>query len=433
MEATRFMNSHINCCWLVRRGWLNFGIAVSAVLVSGCASFKPNPTETEAFLGRALKAGDTNLTVAVAVPTPEEAARLFDRKLHRKDIQPVWVRIENQGHKTAYFLPRAMDAEYFSPLEVAYQYRSMWRPARNRALEAYFYTNTMPVKISPGATRSGFVFTHFDQGTKHVTVAVLGENGLERFSFAPRIPGMNTDWQATDWKALARSVETSECDETRLRTELEKLPRAVTDKAGQKEGDPLNLVLIANPEDLEAFSWSGWDETERITSGSAWRTLKSFLFGGRYRYSPVSTLYVFGRGQDIALQKARGSVHLRNHLRLWATPYRFAGKNVWIGQISRDIGVRFTSKNITTHKIDPDVDETRSYLIQDLALSQGLSRFGFVKGVEPAPMDSPRHNLTGDPYFTDGLRVVLELTTTPTDLSEVRFLNWENLPEEEAD
>ncbi|WP_419607374.1 LssY C-terminal domain-containing protein, partial [Thiolapillus sp.] len=28
---------------------------------------------------------------------------------------------------------------------------------------------------------------------------------------------------------------------------------------------------------------------------------KSFLFGDRYRYSPVSPLYVFGRKQDYAL------------------------------------------------------------------------------------------------------------------------------------
>ena len=34
-------------------------------------------------------------------------------------------------------------------------------------------------------------------------------------------------------------------------------------------------------------------------------------------------------------------------------------KPVWIGQISRDIGVRFTFKTWppVTHKIDPDFDE----------------------------------------------------------------------------
>ena len=60
---------------------------------------------------------------------------------------------------------------------------------------------------------------------------------------------------------------------------------------------------------------------------------------------------------------------------------RYEDQLVWIGQISRDIGVRFTLKTITTHKIDPDVDETRDFLIQDLWYSKALKSFGSVKGV----------------------------------------------------
>ena len=136
-------------------------------------------------------------------------------------------------------------------------------------------------------------------------------------------------------------------------------------------------------------------------------------------------MYVFGRPQDAALQKTRGRIHERNHLRLWLAPVQFKGKLVWIGQISRDIGVRFTTKTIVTHKIDPDVDETRSYLIQDLWYSQGLEQFAFVNGVGEAPIDAPRDNLTGDPYFTDGLRAVLWLSSQPVALEKVNFFAWE--------
>ena len=65
----------------------------------------------------------------------------------------------------------------------------------------------------------------------------------------------------------------------------------------------------------------------------------SFLFGGRYRYSPVSALCVFGRPQDVAFQRTRTSIHERNHARLWLAPIRFEHKFVWIGQISRYIGL----------------------------------------------------------------------------------------------
>ena len=87
--------------------------------------------------------------------------------------------------------------------------------------------------------------------------------------------------------------------------------------------------------------------------------------------------------------------------------------------------MRFTTRTIVTHKIDPDVDETRSYLTQDLLYSQGLLKFAYVKGVGAAPIDSPRQNLTGDPYFTDGLRAVLCVSSKPVDIEKVEFIEWE--------
>jgi len=137
----------------------------------------------------------------------------------------------------------------------------------------------------------------------------------------------------------------------------------------------------------------------------------------------VSPLYLYGLQQDFALQRARASLNERLHLRLWATDVRFEGQPVWIGQVSRDIGVRFTSKtwNLTTHQIDPNVDESRDYVLDDLLASRRVSRLGFVGGVEPAPVASPCHNLTGDPYFTDGQRAVAILSRTRT---MPKFLLW---------
>lgn len=106
------------------------------------------------------------------------------------------------------------------------------------------------------------------------------------------------------------------------------------------------------------------------------------------------------------------------------SPFYFEGNPVWVGQISRDIGVRFTTRTIVTHKIDPDVNETRSYLIQDLEYSQGLGQFAFVKGLGAVPIDAPRRNLTGDPYFTDGLRAVLWASSQPVAFERVKFLEW---------
>lgn len=81
-----------------------------------------------------------------------------------------------------------------------------------------------------------------------------------------------------------------------------------------------------------------------------------------------------------------------------------------------------------THKIDPDVDETRAYLITDLIYSDAVEKFGFVSGVGSAPVSEPRENLTGDPYFTDGLRAVLIVSHIPIPYSEIQLLNWEVPP-----
>ena len=186
-------------------------------------------------------------------------------------------------------------------------------------------------------------------------------------------------------------------------------------------------MLIGDEDDvLGVLTKEGWDPTHSIGKQSVGRTIASFLFGGRYRYSPVSRLNYLGRGQDLALQKVRSTIHQRNHLRLWRSPYTYEGQAVWAGQISRDIGVRFTwaSPTLVTHKIDPDVDETRDYLVQDMIASGNLAAVGYVTGVGAASEEAPRRNLTGDPYFTDGLRAVLFISGKPVPTNHINLIGW---------
>jgi hypothetical protein len=209
---------------------------------------------------------------------------------------------------------------------------------------------------------------------------------------------------------------------------LENLPCCATNEDGSENGDPLNLVLIGSRENISsAFVRRGWLPAEQTYGAAVWKTIKSFLFGTRYRYSPVSPLYFSKRPQDIAGQKPRHKVHERNHLRMWLTPMRYQGKPVWIGQISRDIGVRFTFKTWppVTHKIDPDIDEAMYALIEDLIYSQQLAKTGWVKGSGASTRSKPRYNLTGDPYFTVGLRAVLMFDRRPHSFKDIQEFDWE--------
>jgi hypothetical protein len=97
-----------------------------------------------------------------------------------------------------------------------------------------------------------------------------------------------------------------------------------------------------------------------------------------------------------------------------------------VGQVSRDIGVKATSKSptLTTHIIDPNVDESRQFVMQSLLYQEAVKWFAIVRGVGAAPRDQPRHNLTDDPYFTDGMRIVIGISDTPIANSEVYDLDW---------
>jgi hypothetical protein len=96
-----------------------------------------------------------------------------------------------------------------------------------------------------------------------------------------------------------------------------------------------------------------------------------------------------------------------------------------VGQISRDIGVKLSSKTVITHKIDPVVDEARLYITLDVAASQTLRSVGYVKGVGYSDRETPRFNYTKDPYYTDGLRVILILGDGRHPLESIEYLPWE--------
>ena len=159
------------------------------------------------------------------------------------------------------------------------------------------------------------------------------------------VPGLTLPHPAED-SAPVRDAK--ELDESALKDWLEKQPRCTSNAHGTVEGDPLNLVVVGDRASIQECL-STWDETESITLGTSWKTARAFLLESQYRYSPVSPLYLYGRQQDFALQRARASLNQRLHLRLWTTDLRFDGQQVWIGQVSRDIGVRFTAKDVEPH------------------------------------------------------------------------------------
>lgn len=408
--------------------------------------YSPHP-EDRSFLERAQSRREGEVETTVAVPSDRESERIFGVRLARHGLQAAWLEVTNGGGEPLWLDRVEVDPDYYTPLEAAHlvhfsmgkrlvafgllgwlflpllplvPLKLLGARAANQHLNELFRTVGFPTGfIPPGKKISGFLFTRLDEAVKRIDVRLLGRSRSLDFPFTVEVPGLVLPHPLPEAE-LAGAPE--EVDEAALEAWLQRQPRCTSNARGTVEGDPLNLVIVGDRATIEECLGT-WDETESLTLGTAWKTARAFLLESQYRYSPVSPLYLDGRQQDVALQRARLSLNQRLHLRLWATSVRLDGRTVWIGQVSRDIGVRFTLRtwNLTTHLIDPDVDEARNYILDSLLGAGFVARFGFVSGVEAASVGAPRRNLTGDPYFTDGLRAVAVLSRTRTVPS---FLSW---------
>jgi len=410
--------------------------------------YRPDP-DAQLFLARAQTREEPGLVVTVAVLSDLESKRFFGVRLAHRGMQPVWIRVCNRSEKSLRLELFRIDPNYYTPLEASYinhfavgkrllsfgllawlflpllplvLFKWFGASAANRRMDAFFKSHGFPGGfILRGKEKSGFVFTALDEGEKSVEVALAAGDQIHEFAFSLEVPGLALDGSQVD---ASVSSGLKEVDEAALRLWLERQPRATTNQRGGAEGDPLNLVVIGSLATVRQCLGARWDDAETIDLATSWKAAKAFLLGSEYRYSPVSPLYLAGKRQEFALQRARASINERIHLRLWRTGLAFEGQPVWIGQISRDIGVRFTLKtwNLTTHKIDPDVDEARDYLIDDLLEAHQIARVGHVGGVGATPESAPRRNLTGDPYFTDGQRAVAVLSGRRAAAS---FFSWD--------
>ncbi len=410
--------------WAIGTAWLRSGAFLAVLAVAACAG-TPQQSEPVDFHARAEKKVDGQVEVSAVVLSPLESEITFGLPLASKNVQPVWLEIDNQEDRELYLMLPRLDPDYFAPSEVAWQFKSHGSERHDEKADRLLDMQ-IPVAIPPKRVVSGYVYTNLDPGAKAFSVELFGESMFRSFEFVQLVPGFEADFQRVDFHQLYRDEEIRELSMAELPAYLEGLPCCVAGGDRKTPGDPLNLVIVGDPKRAVSTLVSrGWDLTETIRSDTTMRTIWSSLFRSKYRTSPVSALYLFGRPQDIALQKARGTVDERNHLRLWLAPVIVDGMYVWVGQVSRDIGVKLSSKTITTHKIDPVVDEARLYVALDLAGSQSLRSVGYVKGVGESNRDVPRYNYTKDPYYTDGLRVVLFLDEGPFGLDELEHLPWE--------
>jgi LssY C-terminus len=414
---------------------LLFIIMITSLI--SCGGFKDYPAAPISqidFLKRAETKTENDITVTVAVLTIDESEKIFGVDLFKKGVQPVWVEITNDTDHDLVFLPISLDPDYFAPNEVAFLYQGLFNggmvhPQLSKRFNDYGFELS---KILPGETENGFVYTNFDPGIKYVNISLFSEEKIESFIFYIVLYDALEEYDDIDFDIIYSTDEyTSYSNENDFIEFIKNLPCCIKTRDTKAEAYPINIVFIGDDEDVfSALIRRGWDVTEPYSD--LWKNMnaKEYFSSPLFGTTPMENLFYFGRTQDVSLQKTRkrkkGTVRQRSEIRIWLAPVKYKGKSVWVGSTTRDIGTDVNKiSDFLTKKIDPDLNETRSYIGEDMILSQNVKKIGWIRTLEPSTEDSPNVNYKGQTWWADGLTLVLLFDETPTSISDIEFYEWE--------
>jgi hypothetical protein len=190
---------------------------------------------------------------------------------------------------------------------------------------------------------------------------------------------------------------------------LEQAPCCAT-AAGGLPGDALNISIIGSEEEVtRSMLAAGWYPADPITLGTAMRIATDVVLRRPYLDAPVSSLYVWGRKEDLAFEQPAGhDPRHRHHVRFWRSQQGDeSGRPIWIGADTYDVrvGLSHTTGQIT-HHVAPDIDAARDKLIQDLQATRMLQSLQWIENFQPKP---DGFNGGGDPWHTDRRMAVITL------------------------
>jgi LssY-like putative type I secretion system component LssY len=187
------------------------------------------------------------------------------------------------------------------------------------------------------------------------------------------------------------------------------IPRRVADLTGNP-GDMVNFSLIGTEEQVKkAFTAAGWVAVDKTTQDAVVHGLISTLSHEAYTEMPMSTLYLFGRSQDLSYARAAPFevAAIRHHLRVWKTSATVGGEPFWVGSCTHDNGFEKDQRNGgVTHHIDANVDQERDFLQQSFAGAGVLAGSAYITPENPLTTAS---TATGGSFSSDGRIVVLDL------------------------
>ncbi|MHB0960170.1 MAG: LssY C-terminal domain-containing protein [Pirellulaceae bacterium] len=183
---------------------------------------------------------------------------------------------------------------------------------------------------------------------------------------------------------------------------LDEVPGITTTRSGIP-GDPLNVGLIGTEEELKfIMAAASWHSADSLSLRSDLRITEDTVLDRSYDQAPVSSLYLFGRKEDLAFEMPVGeNPRKRHHVRFWKSDKTDPdGRPVWLGSATYDerVGLSHTTAEVT-HHIAPDVDTERDHLVACWKRTELLSELYYVEDYHEVCTGK---NGGGDPWHTDG-------------------------------
>lgn len=183
---------------------------------------------------------------------------------------------------------------------------------------------------------------------------------------------------------------------------LASVPKCTRTRRG-READPVNVALVGTADEVAAaFAKAGWSRAASLSRASDIAIAESVLLRRPDSTAPVSSLFLYGRRQDIAYEREVGrSASRRHHLRLWlADGVTDRGRPIWIGDAAYDLRAGLSHRApVPTHHIEADVDRERDTVFADLVAAGQLSERSRVTGLG---VRFDARNAEGDRFDTDG-------------------------------
>ena len=190
--------------------------------------------------------------------------------------------------------------------------------------------------------------------------------------------------------------------------------------------DPVNIALVGSRQQvILSMELAGWKLADPKTPLSVLHQVTYALLKRPYPSAPISSLYLFGRRQDLAFQKEiRGGIGQRHHVRFWAADIALAEEfeshvrfwhrfhlpsrdhphaSLWVGAASKDVGIALIRHNAqVTHMIDPDTATERKLIVKDLRKAGRLAGRRTIPVYRPLSLRNRawRGSLSSDGYVS---------------------------------